>query len=614
MSVSRRDVLKFAGATAAGTALAGLDPWRQLWATASERTAVPMAMHVHSSFSEGTASMAWQLAQAQASQIPVVWWTDHDFRMEAWAYRHAIHCSALTEAENGSKITWGKVLSGSPTGVVAQISTVVGSPLDPAPTGSMRLAATGAGSTFSTARMTVQDAGARHNTQASLAGQEIHVDVLPERIGPDAYLEIRIRLSDQPAGGGVPAGAYYLCYRVGGPAPPGEVQRQGRTGVVSLSAPTGSWTTLTLRPTDDIARIWPWLVPADNSMAQFSVAVGARRGASASGNVDYIRFVRTTSGSTPLDVQREISQALAPAYPDITQHHGLEVSLYPAHLNWYGGTIALPDYGTAGLSPRNDPTKTRALVGMIHDAGGLASYNHMFGSGFGGGLATAKQEELRTSVTSTLVANAAFGVDILEVGYRVRGGVTLSRHLSAWDVCSRNALFLTGNGVSDSHEGTWIGNQCNFVTTAFADDRTVNSLVGALAAGLCTFSDPDRFRGAIDLTVDGTCPMGSVSVSSLDTRQLSIGGAGLPPGGNVVLVQGPVDSPGSTVTDPATTRTSIPASAFQAGPVDIELDTEVSTFVRAEVRDAAGLFVAGSNPVWLLRDAPAAGIPRARAV
>ena len=119
---------------------------------------------------------------------------------------------------------------------------------------------------------------------------------------------------------------------------------------------------------------------------------------------------------------------------------------------------------------------------MIHDAAGLASYNHMYGSGFGSALTTAKQEALRTSVTSTLVANAAFGVDILEVGYRVRGGVSLARYLSAWDVCSRNALFLTGNGVSDSHEGTWIGNQCNFVTTALADDRTVNSLVGALAA------------------------------------------------------------------------------------------------------------------------------------
>ena len=417
--------------------------------------------------------------------------------------------------------------------VVAQISTTVGSPLDPAPTGSLRLAATGAGSSFSTARMTVQDANARHNTRASLAGQEIHVDVLPERIGPDSYLEIRIRLSDQPAGGDLPPGAYYLCYRVGGPIPPGGVQRQGRTGVVSLSAPTGSWSTLTLRPTDDIPRIWPWLVPADNSIAQFSVAVGARRGASASGTADYIRFVRTTSGSIPLDVQRDISQALAPSYPDITQHHGLEVSLYPRPelVRRHDRAARLRHRGN---SPGNDPTKTAALVGMIHDAGGLVSYNHMFGSGFGGALTTAKQEALRTSVTSTLVANAAFGVDILEVGYRVRGGVSLARHLGV-------GRLLEERAIPDRQRRERLARgHVDREPVQLRDDgagrhRSVNSSVSALAAGLCTFSDPDRFRGAIDLTVDGTCPMG-LSVSSLDTRQLSIGGVSLPAGGSVVLV------------------------------------------------------------------------------
>jgi hypothetical protein len=534
--------------------------------------------------------------------------------MEAWQYRQAIHCSALSEAENGSTITWSKTTVGAPTGVTAQISTTVGSPLDPAPTGSMHLAASGPGSTFSTVRMSVQDVHARHNTHASLAGQSISVEVLPESIGPDAYLEIRIRMSDQPAGGGLAAGAYYLCYRVGGPVPAGSVQQQGRAGVVSLAAPRGAWSSITVTPTDDIARIWPWLVPQDNSLAQLSIAAGARRGATASGNVDYIRFSRTTGGSFPLDAQADIARALATSFPDIVQHRGLEVSLYPAHLNWYGGALSLPDYGTAGLSPKDDPTETRHLVGMIHDAGALASYNHMYGTSFGAALTPSKQEALRTSVTSTLVANRAFGADILEVGYRVRGGVTLDRHLSAWDVCSRNAIFLTGNGVNDSHEGAWIGSTHNFVTTAWAADRSENSLLGALAAGRCSFSDPDRSSGDIDLTVDGSCPMGSVSTSSLDERQLVIAAAGLRAGDTVVLVRGPVDTPGPTVTDPGTTRTPISASAFGGGSLSLALDTADASFVRVEVLDAGGLFLAGSNPLWLLRESPPGGIPGPRAV
>jgi hypothetical protein len=459
--------------------------------------------------------------------------------------------------------------------------------------------------------MRLLDEHSRHNTRSSLAGQSIKVEVLPGSIGPNAYLEVRIQLSDQPAGGGLAAGAYYLCYRIGGPVPAGSVQRQGHTGVVSIAAPVGTWTSITLTPTDDIPRIWPWLIPEDNSLAQLSVAAGARSGARATGNVDFIRFVRTTGGQIPLDVQQKIGSTLATTYPEITQHQGLEVSLYPTHLNWYGGAISLPDYGTAPLSPRDDLAEVTKLVSLIHDGGGLASYNHMFGTGFGGALPATQQDALATSVAKRLVANGVFGADILEVGYRVRGGVTMDRHLRVWDVCSRNALFLTGNGVSDSHEGAWSGGRYSIVTSAWAADRSLGALAGALAAGRCTFSDGDRYAGSIDLSVDGTCPMGSASISSLDTRQLTID-ATVPAGGTAVIVQGPVDLPGSAVTDPATVRTSVPAAAFASGPVTLPIDTSASTFTRIEVRDATGLLVAGSNPVWMLRTPPPGGIPPAR--
>src|SRR5262245_61682085 len=108
MAINRREFLKVAAATAAGSALAVVEPWP--WAGEATTTPIPMAMHVHSSFSEGSGSMAWQLAQASAKNVPVVWWTDHDFRMEAFRYRQAIHCTALTESENGLPISWTKTL------------------------------------------------------------------------------------------------------------------------------------------------------------------------------------------------------------------------------------------------------------------------------------------------------------------------------------------------------------------------------------------------------------------------------------------------------------------------------------------------------------------------
>jgi hypothetical protein len=53
---------------------------RAAWAQEVPRP-ISMAMHVHSSFSEGTGSMAAQLAEATLNGVDVVWWTDHDWRV-----------------------------------------------------------------------------------------------------------------------------------------------------------------------------------------------------------------------------------------------------------------------------------------------------------------------------------------------------------------------------------------------------------------------------------------------------------------------------------------------------------------------------------------------------
>jgi hypothetical protein len=48
--------------------------------------AYSMAMHVHSSFSEQDASMDSQLFQASKNSADVLWWTDHDTRMDGIGY------------------------------------------------------------------------------------------------------------------------------------------------------------------------------------------------------------------------------------------------------------------------------------------------------------------------------------------------------------------------------------------------------------------------------------------------------------------------------------------------------------------------------------------------
>ncbi len=476
----------------------------------------------------------------------------------------------------------------------------------------MKLSAVGrSSSSFATLRCTANASSARENLRGSLAGMTIQLEVYPESISSNAFLEIKLKTSSHPATAGRPAGAYTIAYRIGGPDAPGTYRASGIAGTVTLGAPTGAWTSLTLTPTADIARLWPDLQPQDGSLYEFSLAASSKARSAAVGYVDYLRFSRP-SGAAQMQTQRQLMTAYAPSYPTVTQLQGSEVSLYQDHLNWFGGSLALPDYGTAQVLPTpNDPAATSSLVSAIHAGGGLASFNHMFGSNTPALLSAAKQDSLRRAMATKLISSRVYGADLLEVGYQSRAGVNLARHVGVWDACSRNGIFTTGTGVNDSHGGGWTGQQNNFLTWAWAEGKAESSLMSALASGRCYFADLG-FRGRLDLTVDGFAPMGSASVADLASRQLQIVATGLPSGGSVRLVQGPVDFAGAAVPDPGTVTATLPVTEFATGSVTVSIDTSASRFARVEVVDASGKFLAGSNPVWMLRAAPPSGIPTAR--
>ncbi|MEO8477089.1 MAG: twin-arginine translocation signal domain-containing protein [Actinomycetota bacterium] len=612
--ISRRSFLRGVAGVGAAGAIGALG-WEALtqvsWAQEVPHP-VCMAMHVHSSFSEGTGSMAAQLVEATGSQVDVVWWTDHDWRMAGHGYRSVVHFSGLTETENGNDpLTWAQARSGSLASSSATIDTTKVAPSDPLATSSLRLAATGSGSSFATMRCTADGSKARENLKGTIGGQLITVDVCPASVSTNVFLEIRIKLSNQPASGGRAAGAYTLIYRLGGTDAPGVHRASGLTGYVGLGAPAGQWTTLTLTPTEDIALLWPDLLPADSTMKELSFAAGSRSNAPAVFSIGHLRFART---ATPLEDQRALMDGLALRYPGVAQLQGSEVSLFANHLNWFGGGFSLPDYGTTPINPvPNDLVRTAALAVSIHDVGGLSSLNHPFGSGTPGLATQSKQDSLRRALATKLIGNRAYGVDILEVGYQTRQSVGIGAHLGLWDALSRNAIFLTGNGVNDNHGGTWAGQPNRFLTWAWAADPAEPSLLGALAAGRIWFAEPS-FRGMVDLLADGVAPMGSVTVSDLAARSLQLMVTGAPAGGSVRLVRGPVDYAGSTVPDPNTVTQSFPAGDLSSGSVTVSIDTTASTFARTEILDATGRVVGGSNPIWLLRADPPGGIPAARAV
>ncbi len=402
--------------------------------------------------------------------------------------------------------------------------------------------------------------------------------------------------------------------------PEGRASRtaQGNTGVITIPVKSSGghqWYTAALTPSDDIAALWPDLDYRDFALYELTLNA-ASEGGQVGGYFDYLRFSRSLGGEAFFRQQAGMMSALAPAYPGVDQRQGLEVSLYAPHLNWFGGSVTMPDY--SGLR-RGDYVRFLAetVVPRIHSSGGLASYNHPFGSNFDRPpLSAARQDQMLARTARQLLPArsrpAALGTDLLEVGYELRQGCDLAHHVALWDIMSRNAIFLTGNGTSDDHWGQdWFGEINNWITWAWATSTSQASLLAALAAGRAWCGSLAGFRGSLDLLVDGRCPMGSVSISRALVRQLAITATSVPAGGSVQVMQGAVDYAGTRAVK-ANTRpvASYPARDLAHGPVTTWVDNSRDSFVRSQVLDSSGAVVGLSNPAWLLRSRPTRRHPR----
>ena len=618
MNHSRRGVLKSAAAiTALSAGRLALGP--QPAALAAEASSghgpivgrpdtVSMAMHIHASWSEGVGSMQGHLDQATKTGIDVLFWTEHDFRMAEHGYPDVIHMNGPSETVNGVVWSWAQQASGALSASEAAWDQAMASPGDTTVPGSLHLTAQSTGRDAASVGMK----GSAANTvdQRSVYDQAITVDVFPASVSPHNYLTLTVTTSWRPATQGRPAGEYTLTYIIDGTQGKSRT-RNGISGTVHVPARQGRWNTVELRPEEDLARFWPDIVAGDAAMFNLTLSAVSEQERRAEGWFDLLRITRPPrTANAPLQKQAELMRGYAHRFPAVRQYQGLEVSLVkPTHFNWFGPEITMPTFAKPTPTADPDPNAAFAVVDMIHSAGGLASYNHPFGTAHPALLSAAQQDAMRASVAASIVTDRAMGSDILEVGYPSRGGVDLDHHAQVWDVCSRNGLFLTGTGVSDDHSGMdWLGQDSNFVTWAYADSRELHDLLPALSSGNVFFGNPALFAGSLGLLVDGAAPMGSITVSHAPSRNVRVLADRLPAGSTVRVVRGTVDGAGPTVPEPGTTFQDIPASQLTRGYLDLKVDTTAPRFVRVEVRAATGEAIALSNPVWLLRDIPAGGI------
>ncbi len=590
--VARRTVLAAAAAGAAATALGDRAVPTAAAATPAlgvDERAVSMAMHVHSSFSEGTASMHAHLDQASRLGVDVVMWTDHDFRLLAHGYRTAVRFDGLVE-DDAVRATWTWTRADEGTASYAA-ATFVTDPRSPRQDGrALRLQnrAPSRATTWCSTRLT----GSVKNSLAttSLAATVLELDVLAQELGPDAELVLAATSSYRPATAGRPAGQYRLEYRMGGRT--GRwTEAGGLVGVVGLPVAAG-WQSLALDLQADVEALWPDLVAVDAGFCGVAVSARSRRGAAAKVVLDRLEIVRTHRSGEPLALQREAMAAYAQRYPSVRQHQGSEISLV-RHLNAYGDGLVLPTPPTPRATKDTSVAAAEAAVRELRSSADLVAFNHPL-------------EDARTTeaLADLLVSTRALGADVVEVGSKE----DLASTVAAYDVAARNAVLVTATGVSDDHTGRdWLGQAQRWLTSAWAPSTDLPDLAAALRAGRAWFWDPRAWRGQVDLLADGRTRMGGVLLTRSDSVEVVVTATPAPAGGTTTLVVGAVDMAGRADLSPRVTRVPLDAG----GTVLVDASRDRGAYARVEVRDAGGSLVGFSNPLWMLHEAPA-GAPAER--
>lgn len=583
-------------------------------------------LHVHGSFSEGVGSMDSHSWEAKDVGADAIWWSDHDFRVGS--YRHPATfgfedwTEPLDRGEPWREVEWlprGRADerdedAGPPGKGVRRVpirsldggdGAIVAERADEGAR-SFRVKATG---------HTPEFAGHLYALKASralfkrpLASRiAVALSVFPENAGPDARAVVEIGLSEHAPRGGLPMQGHSLRYVLGEAAFP--ARRFGNSAEIGVAVETGRWNRVVLKVTEDVVAAFPEVRGEDNSMASIAIGVESRADAEASALFDRFRIEQALSGRAAWARQAALIGEVAGDYPGLVELQGSEVSYASHHLNEFTVDTGPLDYdgilAEVGRRRARDPSidaggeVARIVVDRVHAAGGLVSYNHMYGAPMAGRERLVERDE----VLADLVRNRLFGADILEVGYRDRGGHDLADHVGVWDDLADHGLFPVGVGVSDSHGGgrqRWRGNPNNFVTWILAPAPTKADLLEGLRAGRAFFGDRTLFDGSIDLSDDHGFRMGQLVVTDRPRAEVKITVRGLAAGDVIRVVCGDA-------------RSALPVSGAEfVESRAVEPSADGPTVFRIEAEDARRTAKVLSNPIVYLRSVPRGGLAPAR--
>ena len=172
--------------------------------------------------------------------------------------------------------------------------------------------------------------------------------------------------------------------------------------------------------------------------------------------------------------------------------------------------------------------------------------------------------------------------------------MNLDEHLDLWDALGANAIWITGNGVTDSHGGEWQAQINPMTTWILAPSSSAPDLLEAVRAGRMYFGNPLEWSGDFGFRV-GQALMGDRLPSPGGSQLLTFELDPWPEDYRVFLVQGLIQPDRSVEYLHRRTR-------LKRG-VTRRIDTSRPSFVRLEAWRGAGerglAPVAFTNPVVL---------------
>jgi hypothetical protein len=559
-TLTRRTVLAGAGAAIAAGALPA--PAAAADAAAAKLRPISMAMHIHGPFSEGLASFSAHFEQARRYGVDVIWWTDHDFRIAAFAHRQAVHFEGPVEPEGGLDWKWTPSVEGDVTAPAVQFVAAPHSPQD-GNGRALRLAATGKGIQWYRGK-------AWNNTaNACIADTELTLDVLPETLPAGGSLLLELQLSNHPG-----KGILVLRYQIG-PFDRTTHSAAGAVGTVRLPVRPAQWQEFTFVLADDVAKLWPDIAAGDNALTGLQLgAQGARF------VVDRLTFHRTRrTGPAAEQLRAEVIAAAAQRHgAGVTHFRAMEISLV-RHLNWFGGDQTLPAFTSPPVRD-NDPARAESMVRSLKSRGGLVCWNHP--------MDVADRDEL----IGLMLERDFLGVDLVEIGRKPFDDL-----LWVLDAAARNALFFTAVGSSDDHDAIdWATAEEHNVTHVWAASKSSRDLLAALQRGAAWFTDLARYRGSLDLRIGGVSHLGAVLMTKRPAK-VDVIATGVPAGAKVEVVVGVVDE-----------AAAVPSTRIVKSK---RVSVAPGQYLRAQVRLGDDV-IGASNPLWVLEKAPKRPIPGVR--